>query len=281
MASIIQQIDLADVQTHGKERYNSNNHWIGDSPPLDYSLKNDQTDTRNWIDFFKKFYIVINFDESDHHVFKSALTISRMRNKISKIHEDEIDAIIDKYKQYEKYLENGCFIRTENVSLKYGKHSVGPYFKIRDIIESMLTSPSEHTPVHELPIKLYIIPWVEIIKFQEFRVFVCNKKITAISQQSLYQSNDILNKLSKDEAELVINRWIEIITTYFNKKIRGSIDIDSYVYDFGILADDRPYFIEINPFGKEYSSGSSLFHWIIDEDILYGKKEEVYFRYCV
>lgn len=281
MKSIIQQIDLADVLTLGKERFNTNNHWIGDLPPEDYSLKNNQTDTKNWIDYFKKIYIVINFDISDLNVFKSALTISRMRNKISKIHEDEIDGIVRKYIDYEKYMLDGCFIRSENVSLKYGKHSVGPYFKLYNVIESILTAPSDHTPVHELPIKLYLIPWIDIIKFQEFRVFVHNKKITAISQQHLYESNQILNKLSKDDANLLINKWIDIINNYFFAKVQTSIDIDSYVYDFAILKDDQPYFIEINPFGKEYSSGSSLFHWIIDEDILYGKKEELHFRYCV
>jgi len=41
-----------------------------------------------------------------------------------------------------------------------------------------------------------------------------------------------------------------------------------------------PYFIEQNVFGKEYAAGSSLFHWIIDEEILYQKGTPVvYFRY--
>ena len=60
--------------------------------------------------------------------------------------------------------------------------------------------------------------------------------------------------------------------------------IDSYVMDFAILNDDSPYFIELNTFGKEYASGSALFDWITDYDILYGLKkidEEDYieFRY--
>jgi hypothetical protein len=281
MLSTIQSVPLDDVLTFGKEKFNTSNHWTDGLIPDDYSLKNNQTDTHNWIDYFKKFYIVINFDESDHRVFKSAATLSRIKNKISNIYEDEIDAIIGKYKHYEKYMTDGCFIRTEQVSLKYGKHSIGPYFNLHNIIESILTSPDGHTPIHELPIKLYVIPWIDIIKFQEFRVFVHDKKITAISQQHLYESNQILNKLSKSDADILINKWIQIITTFFDKKIRRYIDINSYVYDFAILEDEQPYFIEINPFGKEYSSGSSLFHWIIDEDILYGKKEEIYFRYVI
>lgn len=40
-------------------------------------------------------------------------------------------------------------------------------------------------------------------------------------------------------------------------------------------------FIEINSFGKEYTSGSSLFHWLIDENKLYSDSEEIYFRYTI
>ena len=51
--------------------------------------------------------------------------------------------------------------------------------------------------------------------------------------------------------------------------------------DIAILEGDIPYFIEINCFGKEYAAGSSLFHWLIDEEKLYNTKNEnkVYFRY--
>jgi hypothetical protein len=39
----------------------------------------------------------------------------------------------------------------------------------------------------------------------------------------------------------------------------------------------------MNCFGKEYAAGSALFHWLLDEDILYGKSgsELIEFRYTV
>lgn len=40
-----------------------------------------------------------------------------------------------------------------------------------------------------------------------------------------------------------------------------------------------PEFVEVNPFGAELSSGSALFNWIRDRDILYGDGNEVEFRY--
>ena len=56
--------------------------------------------------------------------------------------------------------------------------------------------------------------------------------------------------------------------------------VDSYVMDIAIIGD-KPYFIEINVFGKEYASGSSLFHWLKDESKLYGEENTIYFRYSI
>jgi hypothetical protein len=131
-------------------------------------------------------------------------------------------------------------------------------------------------------LRLYIIPWVNINKFKEFRVFVCDGKLTAISQQHLYDSNELLASLEDSERTVIIRKWMDIITSYFEGVVKINIDhMSNYVYDFAILDDDSPYFIEINPFGKEYSSGSSLYHWLTDEDKLYGKTEFIYFRYAV
>lgn len=35
-------------------------------------------------------------------------------------------------------------------------------------------------------VDIYLLPWVDIQPVNEFRVFVCNNKITAISQQNLH-----------------------------------------------------------------------------------------------
>ena len=113
--------------------------------------------------------------------------------------------------------------------------------------------------------------------------FVYKNKITAISQQSLYDVNDILEPMSEKHKNDLIYKWIEIIKSYFDLEIKQKIThIDSYVMDFAILDDDSPYFIELNSFGKEYASGSALFGWIQDYNILYGLCEDVIeFRYTV
>ena len=108
-------------------------------------------------------------------------------------------------------------------------------------------------------------------------MFVCNNKITAILQQNLYY------KLYDELSISKIPENLQIIIDYFTKEIVTKINwISSYSYDFAIV-DGNPYFIEMNCFGKEYAAGSALFHWLLDEDVLYGKSGEnvIEFRYTI
>ena len=96
----------------------------------------------------------------------------------------------------------GWFIRTDRTSLKYGKYGAGPYTDIENIIISMVSSSDGHIPFKEddETCNIYFLRWLEVDRDKEFRVFVYNNKITAISAQHLYSVNDWLNSLS-DEAQ--------------------------------------------------------------------------------
>ena len=280
----IEQIDLHDVKSNDKIKYNTNNHWINDIRPNNYIETNKLTETKNWIDLFRKIYVTINVDPSDLSMLKSMYDVCLLKNAISGLYKDETEYLINKYKYVDDYLKisGGHFIRCENVSLKYGKYGCIPYTSFKQILESILTSPIGHSPLYEksTELRLYLIPWTTIHKFKEFRVFVYKNQITAISQQHLYESNDLLSGLEDDDKKLLINSWIDVITSYFDSHVKHRVTfLSNYVYDFAIL-DDKPYFIEINPFGKEYSSGSSLFHWLIDEKKLYNTDGNIFFRYC-
>lgn len=282
----IEKIDLLDVKSNDKIKYNTNNHWENDIKPINYTEINELTETKNWINSFRKNYFVVNFDFSDLFMLKIMHNVCLIKNSISDLYRDEIDFLVKKYSYVDDYLKytKGCFVRCENVSLKYGKHGCIPYSSFTQILESILTSPVGHSPLYESikELRLYLIPWVTINKFKEFRVFVYKKKITAISQQHLYESNLLLLNLEENDLKILINSWIDIITSYFDSNIKNKISfLSNYSYDFAILEDNKPYFIEINPFGKEYSSGSSLFGWIIDERKLYNTDDNIYFRYCV
>ena len=68
----------------------------------------------------------------------------------------------------------------------------------------------------------------------------------------------------------------QIIYDSFETNIKKKIiHTSNYCIDVVILENDSLYFIEINSFGKEYAAGSALFHWLNDEDILQGLKQNV------
>jgi hypothetical protein len=287
---IITKINYEDIQENNKN-YNTQNHWIDNIKPIDYIKKQEEIYTNKWINKFPFKYITIEFDESDINKLKEMNNFYILQNRLSDIHETYIDIITTKYNKknnIDEILKSGKFIRTESVSLKYGIHKCGPYYNIKQIIESIVSCPLDHTPLHDLTynskkLTLYIIDWVIINKYKEFRMFVYNNQITAISQQHLYNKNEYLSKFTKDEQNKIINKWIFIIQAYFNSyMIHNITHIDNYVCDIALI-NDIPYFIELNPFGKEYSSGSALFHWIHHEDILYGNytkiPKAIYFRY--
>jgi hypothetical protein len=164
------------------------------------------------------------------------------------------------------------------VSLKDGQHGVGPYDNIEMIIDSLATCIFGHTPISfdTKSIVLYLIPWVDIPPHREYRMFVNNNIMTALSQQRIY---DVFPKRSAEE----YIKDIMIIHHYFNNVMKQRIEYKtSYVCDIAILENDEPYFIEIDSFGKEYASSSSLYSWLDDYEKLYGaNKSTIYFRYTI
>jgi hypothetical protein len=279
----IQTIDLDDVMINNKIKYNVNNLY--DKQPDDYREKIDMTYTKNWVDKFHVNYSTITLDEYDLKWMHKAFLIGRVTAKFPQMYNDDLDDLLEKYKEYD-YLFKGTpyFIRTESVSLKCGVHGAGPYTNLRMIIESMTTSRSGHCCFREgdMQCKIYLLKWIPDMSLdKEFRIFVFNNNITAISQQHLYQVNTWLS----DESDAYIKQVIKKIVDYFRDHIRSKmLFMSSYVMDLALIGDnDAPYFIEPNSFGKEYASGSALFHWVDDEDLIYNKngdlKQVLTFRY--
>lgn len=288
---IIQKIDIEDVIKHDKNVFNSNNHWEKDNDgnliaPKNYKEVIEKSNAKYWIDKFRTEYIKITID--DPHELKWMIDASKISSKTGKftnLYRDELNSFVKKYKDKYSNIFNGTgyFVRSENVSFKYGQHKIGPYYSLEQIIESAISCIDGHKPLYEDTkiLTLYLLEWINIYPFNEFRVFVHNKKITAISQQDLYSVFEELDGGYESNQENITK--LRLIEQYFEGNIKNEINhVDSYVYDFAILNNNIPYFIEISSFGKEYAAGSALFHWIIDEDILYGENDSlIYFRYTV
>ena len=282
------RIGIRNVEKNHKILYNVSNLY--DVRPSDYLQKLKETYVYKWIDRFpERNYRVIMLDATDLEWMKKAKTTSELRGTIPKIFQDEFVAICRKYdpKISEIKKELGFdyfFIRTDRVSLKDGKHGVGPYRDLHTIIESMITTPRGHAAFadEDESCTIYFLPWLELTNDKEFRCFVYNNKITAISQQHWYKVNHYIDGLSKDQIAELVNKIIQ----YFDCEVAKRMSyLSSYVMDLAILENSngspsKHYFIEPNPFGKEYSSGSALFHWELDNDILHNDRDNsVVFRW--
>jgi hypothetical protein len=289
---VIAQCSLEDVLAR-PDFFNVNN--LGERPE-NYEEELARSQTKNWVHLFHTDVPVIKLDEEDiRWIKKSALTIGMLTGRFSRIYDEELDKTCAKHAKAFSEIParaEGWFIRTERVSLKGGMHGAGPYGPFssdspqralrggfREIIESICSSNPGHEAIKEndQDLTIYFLPWISSVSDYEFRVFVYQNQITAISDQHLYTENQWLGK--KLENEIV--ELGQKIVKHFQKSIRHKLKPmgGTYTMDFSLIDGVSPYFIECNSFGAQYAAGSALFNWIKDDQILRSNGTSVELRY--
>jgi hypothetical protein len=257
---------------NNKKKFNNNNIWVDNKRPENYTKNNDRYQTKNWIDSFLN-YTKISFENFTW--LKEIRKIYMLTNKISTNYNDEIKEFIQTLNdQYKNIFNNRKYhIRTDHHSLKSSKFGLIFYDNFYDIIISLITCSETHVGflLKDQIINLYFIDWVQIDKFKEFRVFIKDYKIMAISQQYIYEPN----KWFQHKSIPFMTEQMNKIIKYFDQNIKNKL-MDISISDTSLdiaFVNDNLYMIELNPFGKEYSSGSALFNWIDDYDKLYTNNE--------
>ena len=272
---IFEKIPLAEVLECDRIKFNSNNHWKDNIPPIDYNKRLEDTYTHNWIDkFHSKYHRILINNIYCISFLKNGNRLFQMGVEVTNLFSDEIEHVAGLFNNEYPHIfanNNSYFVRSENVSLKKGIHGVGPYKDFKSIIESIITCNHGHSPfdcIVDNTLVIYLLPWKEDIK-DEFRIFVYKNRITAISQQQLYK------QIYTDADEERLKNMCNIIIEAFYNETQGKLSyMESYVYDVAVI-DGNAYFIEPNPFGEQYSSGSALFHWILDSDKLYNDENNI------
>lgn len=199
----------------------------------------------------------------------------------------------DELKEFDKIIaehiapDKTWFIRLNESSPKDGIHGCGPLTSAEQIVTSLVTSGRAHRALrrsYEFNQNniLYIIPWRDDWKEElKFRVFVHNSHVTAISQYVWCKDVGL--------TDTNIRIITPAIVSECNDEIIPRMELDSFVVDVivvldeGTSIDDDTTFhielIEFNSFGKDLAAGSALFHWIHDEQILYGDGSKTVTRY--
>jgi hypothetical protein len=124
---------------------------------------------------------------------------------------------------------------------------------------------------------LIIQKWSEDIQLQrEFRVFCYQGRVTAVSQDIWWEDLGWQDKYSSGFVEAITGLWA---------KIKCHLPFDSCTMDVLMTEPSSTRtewgarVIEFNGFGAHLNTGSDLFHWVNDADILYGKTAGVTVRF--
>ena len=170
---------------------------------------------------------------------------------------------------------NKWFIKLSGTSGKNEK-AVQPVSSIIEIFKqltsNMLFLHQEYDKLSK-DTSLIITEWNDNIeKRNEFRVFVYNNKITGVSQQHWY---DLFSYTTEEMSS------IQIAISQLNKNLSSKIPIyNNCVIDIWIdIKKSSAHIIEYNPFGAYSGAGSSLFHWIKDNDKLTGDGKIIEIRF--
>lgn len=188
--------------------------------------------------------------------------------------EFELPKLQEEYQKISTVLEKyvtPVFVRLDQSSAKHDT-TLEPLSTAKDILAQIVNSKKLYKSIYGRNIepKLIIMPWKDIDPKYEFRIFVLNKKIVAISQQHLYRKyNYTLGE---------INNIFSAIknVNFINELLYQDVVCDVFVDNSNVC-----YLIECNPYGPYSASGSSLFCWIKDKKILLENSDTIEFRFTV
>lgn len=261
------------------ELYNVNNLWVKrrEPRPDDYLAVLTRAITRNWVN--PDTYRILLSRTETTWLLKEA-KIGAVTGCPSELFDDERDAAVAKYEHLFPPIpegQPGWFIRTERVSLKEGVNKVGPYTNMRQILESLSTSREGHECINDTDdldnFPIYFMPWKKIK--QEYRVFVYQNRISAISTQHYSEIDRMLAEMTDDEIRTqIIAKLVDHFDNHNLRDFLAPIVGPDYTMDIAILEDDSVYFIEPNSFGAMYAAGSACFHWSYEHDELHREEHE-------
>lgn len=230
------------------------------------------------ISFFDRFrnnckYQVINLDKN---ICNNILKIANIGIHTNKIPE----SLIDEFNEVVHYLENnkivsnnGIFVRLNSYSPKDGKYGTNLLMNWYNVVEQLCTSKRVFYDMKRDNCLLYCFEYNNDWKNGiEFRVYIVDNEIRAISQYDFYHQIDN-NYNWNDVCDKIQNFCHDIIQHDQNHDniIKGTLVIDVVIYDD---------IIELIEFNSLQRCGSCLFDWKKDINIFLGN-EEPEFRICV
>lgn len=164
-----------------------------------------------------------------------------------------------------KWSDCGVFVKLSHKSSK-NDFKMYPSHTITDVFDNLVHSPEVSRNISKSS-SIVLKPWnMKIKKPTEFRVFVENSKIIAVSQQEWHTHQPHL-PLNINMFQQQLNLLIPNINRFYHDAV---LDVN--------FAEDQLDLIEINPGCKWHSSGASLFRW---DELEHGESPSIKFRVMI
>ncbi|PVH78923.1 hypothetical protein DL98DRAFT_516419 [Cadophora sp. DSE1049] len=280
------------LRTRPEDRVNAYNHhslapWLAETgilTPLYFHRRAQEIRPFNmarWISppalakhMLRRPSVVLQFSQEQLQVLLRAAAISRYgaKEKLGLISED-LERMASELGELGDVPAEGFFVRVSNCSLKDADDgNQKPLYTIYDALVKIISSKRAAHSFLDLQYetdtvdqKIFFFPYFAgLDKLSEWRCFVFKGEIVAISQTRFYQNHHAgvkdgaLRELVRQARVL----WVEIGTAFeFESTI---LDLYADVRETGFEVK----LIEMNPWGAYLGTGSLLFHWIDDRDIL-------------
>lgn len=273
---IFEKIPISDTKIENK--YNTNNY--PGLTPEEYINSVSLTHKDEWIKYFPDGSLVYKFTPYEVRILYEACKIGFRSFSRTLLYKDELDDIENRLNEFVtnnfKITDDGFFCRLSACSPKDGIH-LKKVCNAKQMIDNLITS-RRCFDIFERNIGKNLNLYISIFnrlwdEKNEFRVFVYKGKITAITQYAWCKDFG----WSKELLYNIINMIIEYVSKEIILIATDKL-CDRFVVDV-IFVKDKIELIEFNSFGMELSSGSGLFEWKRDCDILYGNGNNIYIRY--
>lgn len=204
------------------------------------------------------------FNTTDIRSLRELTKIGIHTGCLSKLYDDEVEQILVRLKQ--EWHEGEWFVRLDSLSPKDGVHY--PVRDARQLLEQLCTSKRFQSALASDNRRLYFLHFDWQWKTPcEYRAFVCDGRLTGISQ---YSNGEVIPEPMK------IHQWRPVIDWLENDVIQRALNVlETRSFSIDIYVDEKENVrrvIELNSFGYWLAASGCLFDWTKDRELLYGMK---------